>query len=194
MANSKTKKILISSIVIILAASVIGILINLMNPGGLGFKEKPVSEDSGTGYNLAGFRNDPYDTSDAKMPTALGYKEKNRQGIYEPVKITYKLAKQFYDINALFIDGRAEADYKAGHIKGAINFPYMEFFKMSQEKKIELTRRFNKNGIIVAYCSGGKCEVSIDIAYELARLGFTSVNIYLGGYSEWEKNGYPVEK
>ncbi len=187
-------KIIKKSLIIILAAAVTGILINLMNPGGLGFKEKPVVEDSGTGYNLAGFKNDPYDTSSTQMPTALGHKEKNREGIYEPVKITYHLAKQFYDINALFIDGREEADYKAGHIKGAINFPYMEFFKMSHEKKIELTRRFNKNGIIVAYCSGGKCEVSIDIAYELARLGFTSVNIYLGGYSEWEKNGYPVEK
>lgn len=187
-------KIIIRAIIIIAAASLIGIIINAINPDGISFKEKPVIIDSGKAYNLSGFRNDPYDTTSAKIPTALGYKEKNREGIYEPVKISIELAKQFYDLNALFIDGRSEADYKAGHIKGAINFPYTEFFAMPKEKKIELTRKFNKNGIVVAYCSGGKCEVSIDIAYELARLGFTSVNIYLGGYSEWESKGYPVEK
>jgi len=31
------------------------------------------------------------------------------------------------------------------------------------------------------------------LAYDIAKLGFTSMNIYLGGYKEWEDAGHPVE-
>jgi len=36
--------------------------------------------------------------------------------------------------------------------------------------------------------------LSIDLAYDIAKLGFNAVNIYLGGYKEWEAAGLPVEK
>jgi len=187
-------KIIKQAIIIAIIGIILGVFINLINPDGVAFKEKPQVIDSTGVYDLRNFRNDPYDTTGAKKPSLFGHREKNKQGFYDPAQISAELAKQFFDINALFVDGRPEADFKAGHIKGAINIPYEGFLKLTNEQKVELTKKYNKDGIIVTYCSGGSCDVSIDIAYELGRLGFTGVNIYKGGYSEWESKGYPVEK
>jgi rhodanese-related sulfurtransferase len=54
-------------------------------------------------------------------------------------------------------------------------------------------KKYNKDGVIVVYCRGDKCEVSIDLAYEIARLGFNSVNIYRGGIKEWKEKGFPTQ-
>lgn len=138
--------------------------------------------------------NDPYDTSGVKKINPMSNRQLDPKGFYKPENIKIELAKKFFDLNALFIDGRTPEEYKAGHIKGSINITYEELTKMTKEEKTEKFRKYNKDGILVCYCKGGKCEVSIDIAYEIAKNGFNSVNIYLGGYQEWEDAGYPVEK
>lgn len=138
--------------------------------------------------------NDPYDTSSTKKINPMSNRQLMKEGFYKPENIKFELAKKFFDMNALFIDGRSAEDYKAGHIKGAINIIYEDLMKMTKEEKIEKMRKFNKDGIIVCYCKGGECEVSIDLAYEIAKIGFNSVNIYIGGYKEWEDKGFPVEK
>ncbi|CAN5412339.1 hypothetical protein BH10BAC5_BH10BAC5_18620 [soil metagenome] len=138
--------------------------------------------------------NDPYDTSSTKKINPMSNRQLSSEGFYKPENIKIDLAKKFYDMNALFIDGRTDEEFKAGHIKNAIHITYEELVKMTKEEKIEKMRKFNKDGIIVCYCKGGTCEVSIDLAYEIAKIGFNSVNIYLGGYKEWEDKGYPVEK
>lgn len=138
--------------------------------------------------------NDPYDTSSTKKINPMSNRQKTSEGFVKPENIKLDLAKKFYDMNALFVDGRNDEDYNAGHIKNAIHITYEELVKMTKEEKIEKMRKYNKDGIIVCYCKGGKCEVSIDLAYELAKIGFNSVNIYLGGYPEWVEKGYPIEK
>lgn len=49
-----------------------------------------------------------------------------------------------------------------------------------------------KNKTIVSYCGGGECEISIDNAYEFAKIGYEDVNIYLGGLLEWKEKGFPT--
>ncbi len=184
-------------ITIFLVSAGIGLLFNTINPEGVSliadasrFKVDSSKIKSG---DLLNFRNDPYDTSGKSMP--LGNPQKDpKLGFVKPENIGIAQAKQFYDINALFIDGRTREEYFAGHIKGAINYPYEEFKMLSYEQKVIITKKFNKNGIIVVYCGGGTCEVSIDLAYELAKLGFNSVNIFLGGWKDWVEAGYPIEK
>ena len=70
---------------------------------------------------------------------------------------------------------------------------YEEIAK-DKSKLPEKLKGLNKDGIIICYCSGGECDMSIDLAYEIAKLGFNAVNIYLGGYKEWESAGLPVQK
>lgn len=188
----------LKEIILILAISAgIGLIFNTINPEGVSLiadaSRFKVDSAKLKSKNLAGFKNDPYDTTGKSM--MLGNPQIDpKLGFVKPDNIGIDQAKQFFDINALFIDGRTREEFFAGHIKGAINYPYEEFKMTSPEQKIAITRKFNKNGIIVVYCGGGTCEVSIDLAYELGKLGFNSVNIFLGGWIDWLEAGYPIEK
>ena len=93
--------------------------------------------------------------------------------------------RYFPSENYTFIDARDEADYKAGSIKGAINIPYHKIDQF-QDKLNSLP----KDRVYVAYCSSA-CDVSIDLAYAMAKQGFTKVYIFHGGWDEWKAAGYP---
>jgi 3-mercaptopyruvate sulfurtransferase SseA len=188
--NKTIKHILI----ILIISIVVGLVVNAVNPKGISLvmdKSKYSTEKSDK--LKEDFINNPYDTTKNDTPL-MQNPRLNEQGFVEPQNIKLDFTKLLFDRKALFIDGRLPVDYSAGHIKGAINISYEEFHKKSKAEKTEIMKGYNKQGIIVCYCIGGDCEMSIDLAYDIARLGFTSVNIYLGGYKEWENAGYPVEK
>lgn len=110
----------------------------------------------------------------------------NEQEIVKPVDIRLDFAKALFDKKYQFIDARDHADYNAGTIKGAINIPYHELdnFKPQLEK-------MPKNKVYVCFCSSA-CDVSIDLAYAMAHMGFTHVYIFHGGWDEWKNAGYPM--
>jgi rhodanese-related sulfurtransferase len=119
-------------------------------------------------------------------------KQRTKEGFIKPVNIPVDATKKFFDEGAMFIDGREPAEYAQGHIKGAINIPYKEFKDLSNEKKLEKMKDISMNKTIVSYCGGGECEISIDNAYEFAKIGYEDVNIYLGGLLEWKEKGFPL--
>ena len=85
--------------------------------------------------------------------------EQNQEFV-KPIDIRIDFAKALYDRKYTFIDARDEADYTAGSIQGAVNYPY---HKMDQIKdKLKLLPR---NQVYVCFCSSA-CDVSIDMAYE----------------------------
>ena len=177
---------------------VIGLIANAINPKGvpLILDKNIYKQDTAKKKEekkLGDFRNDPYDTTANKPVNNVFNGTPNKEGFVEPENISISLAKQLFDRNALFIDARTKAEFDSVHVKGAINLPYEEFHALPFWQRKELMRKYNKQGIIIVYCKGGKCEVSIDLAYDLARLGFTSVSIYRGGIHEWQQSGYPVE-
>ncbi|MBN1633116.1 MAG: hypothetical protein JW917_03005 [Ignavibacteria bacterium] len=188
-------KILKEILIIFFIALIIALIINAINPNGVSLiADASLFEvDSNKTLDVSNIMNDPYDTTTRK-PNLFSTTEKTKEGYIKPQNITLSQAKSLFDINGLFIDGRKPVDFTAGRIKGAINISYEEFREKPQEEKIEMMRKFNKEGIIVCYCDGGGCDTSIDLAYELAKIGFNSVNIYLGGFLEWESAGYPVER
>lgn len=118
----------------------------------------------------------------------------NKAGFYQPVNIPVEAAKQLYDENVKFIDGRLPEEFQQGHIQGAINISYKDFKDKTIPEKQEILKNFGKEEIIVSYCGSDSCEISIDNAYEIAKAGYNDVKIYLGGYKEWNQLGYPVEK
>lgn len=191
---SKLKQILI----ILIIAAGLGLIVNAINPKGIPlilekniYKLDTVSQKK----NIGDFVNDPFDTTSNNQAAQISNAKRkvNKEGFVEPENISENIAKIFFDKNALFIDARTKLEYDSLHIKGAINIPYNEFHNKPVPERAEVLRKYNKNGIIVVYCNGGKCEVSIDLAYDIARLGFNSVNIYRGGILEWKNSGYPVE-
>ena len=118
----------------------------------------------------------------------------NKGGFYEPVNITVDIAKKLYDDNVLFIDGREGHEFAEGHIKGAKNVPYKEFLEKTNEQKLDVLKDIKKDQLIVSYCGSDSCEISIDNAYEMAKVGYSDIKIFLGGYKEWKNKRYPIEK
>ena len=188
---------IVKQVIIILVLSVVlGILVNALNSRGVSIF------DDGSRYSknveekkLKDVLPDPYDTSlNSKTKTLDKPPNMTEAGFVKPQPISLEVAKYLYDKNALFVDARNKDQYDSGHVKGSVNIPYKVLVGFSKEQKIDALKKFNKEASIVCYCSGGDCEVSIDLSYEIAKLGFNYVNIYRGGYKEWENSGYPVDK
>ena len=180
-------------IAVLIFSAVIALIVNAVNPNGVPLiMEKNIyKQDTTSKGNIGDFINDPYDTT--TKPSQFFGGKKNKQGYIEPENISSVLAKQLYDRKALFIDARTKAEYDTLHIKDAINISYMDFYPKSAVERADIMKKFGKSGIIVVYCNGGTCEVSIDLAYEIAKLGYNNVSIYKGGITEWKTLGHPIE-
>lgn len=111
---------------------------------------------------------------------------KNANDFVKPVDIKIDFAKALYDKKYTFIDARDISDYNAGHIEGAVNIPYhiLEQYRSKLES-------MPKDKVYITYCSSA-CDVSIDLAYAMARMGFKKIYIFHGGWDEWKAAGYPV--
>jgi rhodanese-related sulfurtransferase len=107
----------------------------------------------------------------------------------KPIKIGIDLLKRYYDAGAvLIVDAREASEYEEGHIAGAILLPYND--ALIEPERMD---RLGEAGRpIVAYCSGGTCELSIDLARALIERGKRRVLVYEGGYPEWAAAGHPV--
>jgi rhodanese-related sulfurtransferase len=106
-----------------------------------------------------------------------------------PTAITADQAyKIFISGAALFLDARMEAEFDAGHIKGAMSFPLKKFDKLYPN-----ISNLSKEKIIVCYCDGSGCDLSIDLAKKLAETGFRNVKIFYSGWNDWKERKYPME-
>ncbi len=90
------------------------------------------------------------------------------------------------DDTFLVVDTQPQAAYKIGHIQGAINFPWSP-----EIKSPDLPR----DRILVLYCDCTHEEDSVDLAKQLLQnWEYVYVRVLQGGWSQWQKLGYPVEK
>ncbi len=96
---------------------------------------------------------------------------------------------KFQSSKVIFLDARMPVDFKAGHIKGAINLPYEEFEQFSPQ----VLPKLPVNEEIIAYCDGSECEASLLLSRELRDLGYRNVKIFFGGWSEWQMAGLLIE-
>jgi thiosulfate/3-mercaptopyruvate sulfurtransferase len=98
--------------------------------------------------------------------------------------------------NKVLIDSREEKrfkgleepiDKKAGHIPGAINFPWMEGLSVSRYKQAaEQRRRFSSidpRKQIIVYCGSGVTAAPNYLS--LKEAGFERVKLYIGSFSDW---------
>lgn len=92
--------------------------------------------------------------------------------------------------NVPILDVRPRDIYDYGHLPGALSFPLAEF----DESLKRLASRFKKNAYLLVYCSGFDCSDSHTFASRLISLGYTRVQVYAGGFGEWEEMGFEIEK
>lgn len=172
------KRKLSTEILIILTASIVfGLTVNFISPNGISL----IRDDS---------ERFAIDTT-SKTNSPSSERKYTKEGFVKPQNVKFDFAKKLYDDGALFIDGRDPHEFQQGHIQNAINIPYKEFVNKSRDEKLEIMRTFDKEKTIVSYCGGSECEISIDNAYEFAKIGYNEVKIYLGGHKEWTQLGYP---
>ena len=89
---------------------------------------------------------------------------------------------------ALFVDARSEADYRAGHIKGAVNIPDLDF-----ENHIgSFLEKTAADTVLINYCEGDACTLSISLAEKLSLSGFESVFHLKNGWGQWKERGLPI--
>jgi len=113
-------------------------------------------------------------------------KNAKTQEIVKPVDIRIDFAKALFDKKYRFIDARDPSDYNAGHIQSAMNIAFHEI-----EKYKDVMEGLPRDQVYVIYCSS-TCDVSIDMAYYMAKMGFKKTYIFHGGWDEWKTAGYPV--
>lgn len=159
-------RIILKTLIIILLGSAIGLLYNTFSPNGITLK--------GSWSNKI--------TSDS-LEVPYSYKE----GDPPAVSLDYAQMK-FQSARVIFLDARLPGDFKAGHIRGAINLPYEEF---DQRAPLVLPG-LPASGEIITYCDGIECDASLLLARELQDLGYKNIKIFFGGWAEWQKAGLSI--
>lgn len=90
----------------------------------------------------------------------------------------------------VFVDARDDKNYQAGHIPGAYQLDYYRPEKYLPEVlQVVATAR-----TVIVYCNGGNCE---DSEFAARMLGTAipkdRIHVYAGGFAEWQSAGMPVE-
>ncbi len=101
----------------------------------------------------------------------------------EPIA-SEELLQRVKDGLVTVIDVRPAEEYKAGHLKGAINIPLTEL-----DSQLE---KLGKEKEVIAYCRGPHCVLAYDAVARLRKKGRTARRLE-GGYPEWRVAGLPVE-
>jgi rhodanese-related sulfurtransferase len=99
--------------------------------------------------------------------------------------------KLFDDRIAIFIDARTPQEYEVGHISGAISLPVKELLT---GVIVPSTILPNKDSVLIAYCDGGGCDYSLEVARQLSTRGYHNIFVLEDGYPGWEAAGYVVVK
>lgn len=126
--------------------------------------------------------------SDSLLNAAADTFQIPADGFEEPLVITLEQAYELYiSKKALFIDARKKDFYEMGHIKGAINLPWL-----GPEKKARIPDTLSKKQLIVTYCEG-ECDSAIELAYFLFENEYYFIHIFHDGFEDWENAEYPSE-
>ncbi len=83
------------------------------------------------------------------------------------------------------IDVRPEREFKSGHIPNAISVPLEEL-----ETRI---KELPRDGVIIAYCRGPYCLLSVEAVEKLRASGFDARRL-ADGFPEWRASGHPVDR
>lgn len=186
----------ISKILSITFVSVLFSLIyNHFSPNGLKFiREERVlnwesisHSESDTLYSSIDEKN--INTSKSSDSLVKDKKDDSIKSFQKPKAIKSDFAFKLFSDGVKFIDARSAEEFAEGHIKGAVNIPFY-----GSENYLDVINGLNKKEIVVTYCSGADCDISILSGDELFEMGFNRVYVFIGGYDEWTKNNYPTFK
>lgn len=174
---------------IIIYSIIIGIVYNQLNPKGLPFlrENKQINwvDDSTTTHSI----NFDSTTTQHGKNSLIDSSTSNLKDFKEPKAIKIDFAYKLFLNGTKFIDARPVEEYEESHIKGAINIPFY-----GSENYESTLKQIPKDEVIVTYCSGDDCDLSILLADELFAKGYKKIYVFFGGWNDWQKMKYPIEK
>jgi rhodanese-related sulfurtransferase/DNA-binding transcriptional ArsR family regulator len=100
----------------------------------------------------------------------------------EPVSLT-ELRRRLGKGDVTLIDVRPEAEYRAGHIPGALSIPVDQLGRRYRE--------IPKRREVIAYCRGPYCVYSADAVKLLRKRGYRARRME-EGLPDWRSAGHPV--
>lgn len=86
--------------------------------------------------------------------------------------------------NVVLLDVRPDAEYAAGHIRGALSMPVCDL-----EQRL---KQLSKRKAIVAYCRGPYCVFADEAVRLLTSRGYRAQRLEIG-FPEWKTLGLPIE-
>ena len=84
--------------------------------------------------------------------------------------------------DVVIVDVRFPADYRQGHIPGAVSLPKGKWHEPAGLSKDKLN---------VLYCYNQTCHMAAEAAVELLARGYPVAEME-GGFATWEANAYPI--
>jgi rhodanese-related sulfurtransferase/DNA-binding transcriptional ArsR family regulator len=100
----------------------------------------------------------------------------------EPVSLS-ELRRRLREGDITLIDVRPEAEYRAGHIPGALSLPVDQLGRRYRE--------IPKRREVIAYCRGPYCVYSGQAVELLRKRGYRARRMH-EGLPDWRSAGYPV--
>ncbi|CAN6481310.1 unnamed protein product [Victoria cruziana] len=111
------------------------------------------------------------------------------------VTVNVYAAKDLLATGHRFLDVRTKEEFNKGHVKNAINIPYMCLTSQGREKNLafldEVSGVCDKDDHIIVSCNGGGRSASAST--ELRNAGFKNVKSLGGGFRAWVDCGFDVE-
>jgi rhodanese-related sulfurtransferase/ABC-type phosphate/phosphonate transport system substrate-binding protein len=106
-----------------------------------------------------------------------------------------KTVAQLLQSGATYVDTRTDAEFKAGHVAGAILVPYGEKsakeadFDPAQDKFEVAKLGPDKNAELIFACNGPECWKSFKASHAAVKAGYKKVYWFRGGFPEWRTSG-----
>ncbi|MGE0495609.1 MAG: rhodanese-like domain-containing protein [Vulcanimicrobiota bacterium] len=98
--------------------------------------------------------------------------------------VTLEQAGALYAEGAVFVDARSSAEFRQGHVRGAISLP--------AEPSPETLARLQLASRVVIYCSGPDCGQARQLGLLLRRLGLEQTVVMEAGFGAWQEAGLPT--
>lgn len=160
------KRLIIEILIIVIFASLIGLIYNAFQASPLPLIPTPPSSNVVPDSILYNFT---YETTEKDLDMTISYEQ---------------MLKIIDDERFIIIDARRPEQYEEACIGNAINiFPEYE----DELQYVENIFQIPQNKTIIVYCDGGTCDLSHKLAKELLHFGFKTIFIYHGGWEEWSK-------
>ncbi|MCZ6793672.1 MAG: rhodanese-like domain-containing protein [Planctomycetota bacterium] len=132
---------------------------------------------------------------DPEQPNDNGGSVEPPEDPEEYPRLAFEEVREAWTDGSFFIDARPPADYRKGHVPGAVSIPA---FGPRIEEKIQalLDREVVVTAEpVVVYCTRSKdCEASRIVCTQLRNFEFLDISIYDGGFPEWNEKKMAVHE